>query len=543
MKFVYVVGVALLGLIRLPGGQGEINRVTKGPYLQAPGARTMTIMWESQTNWPGRLWFGSGGQMDQKLEGILPRRMQGVSSLTRTNGSAYSQTNDFYIYAALLTDLKPNTTYAYVVELGETRTLVRKFRTFGPNQDKVTFIAYGDSRSVPKVHQELARNFTRYSPDFILHTGDLVAKGSDYKLWAREYFTPLAEVIGEVPLFSQVGNHEGDATNYLAFFHQPGPGRWYSFEVGPVHVLALDYHFTKATDEQFRFAARDLMASQAPWKIVFLHYPVFNVSGHVTGWGHENYLPLFHQAKVDLVMAGHSHMYERFRPVAPRKEPGQWPVTAITTGGGGANLHLSQPHPALAAQATTNHYLVFEVTRNTLRAQALTALGAVIDNFEITKQNGWPTDDYLQQVYPEELLKALYLVATNFPAKLAALPQPQAPASVMFTLFPAKPLALPLELEISPAPESMPYYELVDGPLRVTLPTGQEKNRVVWARIRAKPVAKVTGKQDSAIAPDLTFQAKFLWNGGVSIAYGSSVSLSKTAAEEAKKLGTVGFAQ
>ena len=71
---------------------------------------------------------------------------------------------------------------------------------------------------------------------------------------------------------------------------------------------------------------------------MILHYPVFNIGGHNTGWGHAAYLPLFHAAKVDLVMAGHSHIYERFRPIASKSGTESWPITHITTGGGGAPL-------------------------------------------------------------------------------------------------------------------------------------------------------------------------------------------------------------
>ena len=57
------------------------------------------------------------------------------------------------------------------------------------------FVAYGDSRSVPAVHAMLTRRYNKHSPDFILHTGDLVARGKDYALWSREFFGPAAGVI------------------------------------------------------------------------------------------------------------------------------------------------------------------------------------------------------------------------------------------------------------------------------------------------------------------------------------------------------------
>jgi len=153
-------------------------------------------------------------------------------------------------------------------------------------------------------------------------------------------------------------------------------------------VLALDYHFESTQSEQFEFARRDLISARAPWKVVFVHYPVFNIGGHATGWGHTNYLPLFRQAKVDLVIAGHSHLYERFRPVVPDGDRTQWPITCITTGGGGANLHPSFDHPALLARETTNHYILFEAGRDKLQAKALRVDGSLIDRFTLRKSHG-----------------------------------------------------------------------------------------------------------------------------------------------------------
>jgi hypothetical protein len=53
---------------------------------------------------------------------------------------------------------------------------------------------------------------------------------------------------------------------YLFYMHLPGKDRWYSFDIGPVHLLALDFRYEKETDEQFAFARQDLLAAKAPWK-------------------------------------------------------------------------------------------------------------------------------------------------------------------------------------------------------------------------------------------------------------------------------------
>src|SRR5437867_11148379 len=353
--------------------------ISKGPYIQAASPDTFVVMWESWTNLTGTVRYGTGKRLDQIAGVSSPRKMVGISrpntnstSSSASGGgrrpggtNAVSRTNIFYIYEATLPNLKSGKTYAYAVEFAGLKSPAHQFQTLDASARKSQFIAYGDSRSFPDIHAKLANRFRQHKPDFVLHTGDLVMRGKDYALWSREFFKPMANVIDEVPFFSVIGNHEEDGTNYLAYFHLPGKELWYSFDDGPVHLLALDYHFESSTNEQFRFAQQDLMNSRAPWKIVFLHYPIFNIGGHAAGFGHTNYLPMFHAANVDLVIGGHSHLYERFRPVLPPAGQTGSVITCITTGGGGAELHTSFAHPALLARETTNHYMFFEVTRDT----------------------------------------------------------------------------------------------------------------------------------------------------------------------------------
>ena len=364
--------------------------LTKGPYLQAPSATAMTVMWETLADEPGVLRFSEGAQPDREVGPIKPKLVQ-------------SGTNAFYVYAARLDQLKASTAYRYEVVVGADRSGPRRFKTFGTAPERVTFIAYGDTRTNPDKHTAVAAQFRRHSPDFILHSGDLVAKGSEYGLWAREFFQPVAGVIDEVPMLPSIGNHEQDGANYLAYFPQPGEKRYYySCDIGPVHVLTLDYHSTSATDEQFRFVQADLAASRAPWKIVLLHNPMFNLGGHATFWGHENYLPLFRKLQVDVVFAGHSHLYERFRPLAPKDQPGAWAIQHITTGGGGAPLGASVPDPSLVSTAKVHHFVLVTATQDRFDGRTIDIDGQEIDTFSLRKENGRQPASYLAQVYAEE---------------------------------------------------------------------------------------------------------------------------------------------
>jgi hypothetical protein len=554
--------------LSLPAGESA-KLFSKGPYVQAPQPGTVTIFWESATNHPGTVRYGWGRNLKLKLTDVLPQRMKGRSSSSatneiindlgtsedrprpeeptapergRTNAPARGRlrtvywTNTYYLYEAVLEGLKPGVAYSYMVEMNGVATAPQQFRALEPGASKVRFLAYGDTRSDSRIHASLARRFAAEDPAFIMHTGDLVAKGKDYALWSKEFFNPMAGVIGRIPFFSVIGNHEEDGTNYLAYFHLPGKELWYSFDAGPVHVLALDYHFEKSSSEQFRYASNDLLNARAPWKVVVVHYPVFNVGGHATGWGHTNYLPLFHQAKVDLVLAGHSHLYERFRPLAPRGDTNEWPVTCITTGGGGANLHPSYDHPALFSRETTNHFMVFDVTRDTLKARTIRENGTLIDRFELVKKKGQPLARYRAEVYPEEALKIYFDIAPNLAGRAAALPTNDLPARVLLTLQPRKKSPLPAVMEITLAPESALDYELVNSPVRVSTPSKGSTNQFVWLEVKAtgrKPIKEDKGRN---FVPPLVFQAHVKAEEGETVTYGIPARFSGTAERMARKL-------
>lgn len=489
---------------------------TKSPYLQAPGPTTMMILWESWDERPAQVRFGEGGDLDQVASVAPPRAMIGISTRSRTNlttgvrtnVTSYTVTNTFFVYEARLVDLKPDTSYSYVVEMGGQRSGVSRFRTFGTNPSEVRFIAYGDSRSNPQTHAAVARHFLRHKPDFILHTGDLVARGRDYSLWSREYFDPLQGIIDHVPVLPAIGNHEDNGTNYFAYFHLPQPERWYSFDLGAVHVLALDYHFQSATNEQFNFAQQDLLRSPAPWKVVFLHVPMFNIGGHASTWGHEAYLPLFHKARVDLVIAGHSHLYERFQPVTPKSDPGAWPVIHLTSGGGGATLYPVYEHPALARAVSTNHYIVFKANSRRLQGQAFLPSGRTLDRFELRKDPASREPVSRPKTYPEESLKAYFEAAPSLRGVAASLPTSNQPVRVTFTPQPITHAPGPVELEIRIAPDSAKDYVWMGEPLRVTLPPVGEKGTPVEASIRATGRSVIAGEPGASLTPPLFFEGR-----------------------------------
>ncbi|HZI02506.1 MAG TPA: metallophosphoesterase, partial [Archangium sp.] len=142
---------------------------------------------------------------------------------------------------------------------------------------------------------------------------------------------------------------------------------------------------------QRKWLAQDLAASDAPWKVVFLHYPPWSSGDHGSQLMiRREFSPLFEKHGVDLVLTGHDHHYERSYPmkgdgVGPS---GERNPTYLVVGGGGAKLRpfeTGKPSWTAVRNDQEHGYLDVKVEEGTLTAQVLTPSGQMIDSFTLTK--------------------------------------------------------------------------------------------------------------------------------------------------------------
>ena len=500
--------------------------LTKGPYLQNPGPTAITIQYETASPGDGLVRFGAAGAMDQKAAAPLYEKVEHPEN----SKDKKSPMRAAYLYRARLAGLRPGTTYQYqVLPMGEggPAAAPSTFKTFPDKADRVTFIAYGDTRTSPQSHRAVAANFNKHDPAFILHDGDLVASGDRYDLWGPEFFTPLADVIDHIPMMVAFGNHERDAKYLLQLFDLPGGRTWYSFDYGPVHVVVLDD--TKTGPDVLAWLGQDLAGAKAPWKIAVYHQPSFNFEGHKSDMVRLTFLPLFQKYGVDVVVAGHSHLYERFKPLMPVAVPPggagaaaaaataqalRRPITFITAGGGGAPLYGGAglpPQPVLAKAAKAYQYCVFTVDAETLRLQALTPDGATLDTLTIGKKGGRYDDAYLAEARPMEEAILAQGVIPLAPPTVEALPTPEQPGrAVIQVRFPG--MAVPVTVTVRLAEESAQAYAMdpvtaeirpnqegdIDVPLRALRKVAAERNEkrsVLDPEPRFVLVAKAAGLQ------------------------------------------------
>jgi hypothetical protein len=185
-----------------------------------------------------------------------------------------------------------------------------------------------------------------------------------------------------VPYYPSLGNHENLGSPYFRYFDV---AREYSFDYGNAHFVSLDSNRPlKEHAAQAAWLKKDLGAHQkSTWRIVFFHHTPLTC---VTIPGRRERAaglrarlePIFRQYKVQLVINGHDHDYQR-----------HWVdgICYIVTGGGGAPLYgVKANTPFVKVARAVHHYCEITVDGDKMKLRAVQPDGTVIDQFELSAQ-------------------------------------------------------------------------------------------------------------------------------------------------------------
>jgi hypothetical protein len=358
-----------------PPAYALADPIKKQPYLIYPGdPAQMKVLWQLSATTTSTIEWG-----------------------TDASYSAGSASSDEYgtdhQHAYTIAGLAPSTRYFYRVTSGGFAYTGSFTSAPAPGEDHLKFFAYGDTRTYPATHDQVAAAMMAvYAADpayqtMSLFMGDFVATGNSETYWTNEFFSPaypnIRALIANVPLQSAMGNHENSSPVLFTKYY-PYPwvaGRYWSFDYGPIHVAVVDqYTSWVAGSAQMNWLAADLAASTKTWKFVLLHEP-----GWSSGNSHANSAavqtliqPLCVQYGVAILFAGHNHNY--CRAVVGG-------VTHVTTGGGGAPLEAPLAgQPNVIVSAMLNHYCKIAIDGGVLNLQAFnSANGALIDSFTLVR--------------------------------------------------------------------------------------------------------------------------------------------------------------
>ena len=323
--------------------------------------------------------------------------------------------------------LEPDQVYVYRVrgapgawsEWFQLRTAARS----GP----IRFAYFGDAHNGLRSHlPRVLRAAFAHSPDadFFLHAGDLVNRASrDYE-WG-EWFDAGDFIHSMVPTVPVAGNHEYAALGFgetrsdrtLSVLWRP------QFTLPQSPALPADLqeaayvlHYSDDLDifvlstqhsdiaRQAQWLDDELEASTARWRIVAMHHPIFSSGGDRDSPERRALLlPVFLEHDVDLVLQGHDHTYARGaigqtpERLALADASGAAVDTMFVNSVSGAKMYrfkaegwddYADEGVVLQRKAeNTQFFQVIEIDGDTLRYEALTALGERYDAFEMTKDS------------------------------------------------------------------------------------------------------------------------------------------------------------
>lgn len=348
---------------------------------------SMAVLWRTADDdtRAGSVRFGVGGLTDE-APGITYKYLTGIGGV---DGAVRA-------HEAHLCDLLPGTEYTYQVVSDDAHVSpVYRFRTapdMTATPDAEVIIGnIGDSRDGYEVWAMLVDQLQRRTPDLLLFSGDAVTIGPFQEQW-DEFFTAGEPLLTRVPMTSAHGNHEIHAVGFYAQLAMPGDETNFSFDYGPAHITVLDTTPPQSGDLGGRirdFLARDLESHDgATWKIVNHHYGIYSASNHGSDATLQaQWMPLYDEHHVDLVLTGHDHDYERTfpmkggEPVATTQEG----TVYMVSGGAGASLYSNGTGFWTAFSAMTHSAMTLRIRPTMLVLDAFDPTGAPIDTLTITK--------------------------------------------------------------------------------------------------------------------------------------------------------------
>jgi hypothetical protein len=254
---------------------------------------------------------------------------------------------------------------------------------------KLTFFAYGDTRTHPNHHDDVAAQILAEIENyaealtFIVSSGDFVSDGNKESDWDNKFFdeqySNIRKMMQKLPYLGSMGNHEGNGTLFAKYFPYPfysGSDYYWSFDYGPAHFTVID-QFTDYTpgSTQYNWIVDDLANTQKQWKFILLHKPGWSAGGgHSNNSDVQDYIqPLCVQYGVQMVIGGHNHYYS----CAVVDD-----VVHITAGGGGAPLYNPNvSNPNIIKVSKTYNFCKIILDENDLQLIAISENGNVIHQF------------------------------------------------------------------------------------------------------------------------------------------------------------------
>lgn len=317
--------VLSIGLLGLAPTLALGPQLVRGPYLQQLRPEAVVVRWRTDVPTDSRVRYGAApGQL-----------LASISDPALTTEHLIE-----------LTGLAPSSLVYYAVRTtgidlaGD--DFDHRFHTAPPSGSRgpLRIWVLGDSGTADLAAESVRDAFTNWNQgrrlDAWLMLGDNAYSLGTEGEYQAAVFDMYPAYLRTASLWPTFGNHDGGSASsatqtgpYYDAFSLPTGGQaggvasgteaYYSFDLGNVHFICLNSHDVDRDPSGLMasWLIADLAANTAEWTIAYWHHAPYTKGSHDSDAEpqliemREQLVPILEAGGVDLVLAGHSHSYER----------------------------------------------------------------------------------------------------------------------------------------------------------------------------------------------------------------------------------------
>lgn len=281
-----------------------------------------------------------------------------------------------------------------------------KNRTFNTskavNTNEFSFTVLGDSRTY--YHDWHTTSEAVAKSDFSLFVGDIVSVGGSAIDW-ENWFHYGSSYSENNLVYHAIGNHDvrsGGLSKYKDLFVLPrnkyDNESFYSFEFGNAAFICLDSETAESRSQYVWLLETLEKYKNKTWKIVWFHRPFYTSPAHAGEMDYyfSTWWQAFDDYGVDLIFNGHTHNYQRTKPIN-RNVNKTGPVAnygsgnnqgrcQVVAGSAGAPQYGVGTGWFIEESASIRHYCLVEIKDYTLQFTTKTEDQNIIDSLSIIKE-------------------------------------------------------------------------------------------------------------------------------------------------------------
>jgi hypothetical protein len=300
----------------------------RAPYFQKQATNGITVCWNTTESELGAVRYGTHpGNLDQLVKEAVATQAHEIR----------------------LSDLQPGTRYYYAIGNSDAMKYggsEADWFTTAPltgADESVRLWIIGDSGNpglVASGVRDAMKSWIAENPregkdqlDLWLLLGDIAYRSGTNQQYQAALFDAYPDLLRHLAFWPVYGNHDARRNTFFDIFSLPenaeaggtpsGTESYYSFDYANIHFVILDSQDSdrEPNDEQLRWLQRDLENNKQDWLIAAFHHPPYTKGSHDSDDEHDSggrmtemrqhVLPVLEQYGVDLVLSGHSHVYER----------------------------------------------------------------------------------------------------------------------------------------------------------------------------------------------------------------------------------------